>query len=101
MMCVVLIVHWHLMQGWNIAGRCGQRRQMLSFQGVRGVPMDSATATRVWSDSEGDVKNPPASMKAGQDCQDFFKKSENGCGQESSGGEWKEVASIDGEPNVS
>ena len=40
-------------------------------------------------------------MKAGQDCQDFFKKSENGCGQESSGGEWKEVASIDGEPNVS
>lgn len=53
------------------------------------------------SDSESDVKNPPASMKAGQDCQDFFKKSENGCGQESSGGEWKEVASIDGEPNVS
>ena len=65
------------MQGWNIAGRCGQCRQMLSFQGVRG--MDSATATRVWSDSLSDVKKPPASMKAGQDCQDFFKKSENGC----------------------
>ena len=63
------------MQGWNIAGRCGQRRQMLSFQGVRGVPMDSATATRVWCD----VMNPSASMKAGKECPDFFGKICDGC----------------------